>query len=320
MKLARRVAIASLGLGSLVACSAAGSGGGAGGEATTSASTATTTASTTGGSGGQGAGGGATSAGGNGGATSAGGSGGATSAGGSGGATSGGGSGGATSGGGSGGATSGGGSGGGTTTAWDAGPFPDDPCSLVVDFEAVPGGAPSDGLAITDQYAADYGVTFGLDADGDGIADPGKAPVLAMVGDPATAFAYEQGGVGDTAAPGQHLGSFFLTDDGLVGGPHAALVVSYSYLVSAAYGELVDVDGDEAWTIEARGLSGKVLESIVIHAGDPGTGDGVARAWSFARNDFDVRWLVVRYTGGANSDGGLALDRFSPACAMPAIE
>ena len=37
----------------------------------------------------------------------------------------------------------------------------------IIDFETVPGGTPSDGLAIHDQYQDNFGVIFGLDTDGD---------------------------------------------------------------------------------------------------------------------------------------------------------
>jgi hypothetical protein len=163
-------------------------------------------------------------------------------------------------------------------------------CSTVVDFETIPGGAPADGLSINTQLQVTNGVSFGLDKDLDGKPDPGASPVLAQVGDPATAFQYDQGGVGDTAAPGQKLGMFFLTDDGVISGPPAPLIITYASPVDAAYGQIIDIDGQEGWTLDARDAKDVVLDSVALN------------------------------TGASVGGVGLAFDNFSPACDTPALK
>ena len=188
-----------------------------------------------------------------------------------------------------------------------------DPCSELIDFETVPGAAPApaDGLAIDMQYRALHHVSFGLEA--------GPAPILAKVGNPATAFNNDEPGVGDTPAPGQKNGMFFLTDDGVVGDPPSPLVITYEQAVSGAYGEILDIDGAEEWTIDARDAKDVILESVVLTAGKPGTGDAIATPVSFKRNAADIRSLRIRYTG-ASGAVGLAFDNFSPACSAPVVK
>lgn len=192
-------------------------------------------------------------------------------------------------------------------------------CVGIIDFETLPGGAPLDGLAIDTQFKASYGVTFGLDKDLDGKPDPGVSPVLAKVGDPATAYSYDTGGVGDTAAPGQpDIGMFFLTDDGVIGPPPSPLIITYSSPVAAAYGQILDVDGPEGWTVESRDANDAVLDSIVMKAGDPNTGDGVVTPFSFKHATADIHSLRLRYTGDpTDMSVGLAFDNFSPSSDVP---
>ncbi len=195
-----------------------------------------------------------------------------------------------------------------------------DPCTQLIDFETVPGSAPGDGKAIGAEFQDLYGVSFGLDKDDDGKPDPGALPVMAKVGNPATAFVHDKTGVGDEGEPGQKIGSYFLTDDGVVAGPPAPLVISYTTAVADAYGQIIDIDGSEGWTIESRAANGMVLGSVVIKAGDAGTGDGIATPFSFHHPSADIRSIRLRYTGAASGGVGLAFDNFSPACDMPTIK
>lgn len=191
----------------------------------------------------------------------------------------------------------------GAATMGDAG---DSPCTSLIDFETIPGATPSEGLPINTQFRAAFGVTFAL--------ENGNSPVLAKVGDPATAFSNDTLGVGDTAAPGQDIGSFFLTDDGMISGPPSALIITYQAPVAAAYAQIVDIDGEEAWVVEARDGSGAVIDSVKLAAGDPGTGDGIASPVSFKHAVADISSIRLRYTGSGASVG-LAFDNFSPVCA-----
>ena len=86
---------------------------------------------------------------------------------------------------------------------------------ITIDFETLPTGVPFEGAQISNQYYADFGLTFEL--------ENGNFPVLAQVGNPTTAFGSAFGN--DTPAPGQNIGSFFLTDDGLLSGLNAIPVI-----------------------------------------------------------------------------------------------
>ena len=76
-----------------------------------------------------------------------------------------------------------------------------------IDFETVPGvGIPPECIEISNQYQADYGITFSLEGGG--------YPKIAKVGPPLQAFLGPPGDSGaDTIAPGQNIGNYFLTDD-----------------------------------------------------------------------------------------------------------
>jgi hypothetical protein len=185
--------------------------------------------------------------------------------------------------------------------------------ATLIDFESIPGGAPSDGLAIGTQFLATAGVSFSLEGGG--------LPLLAQVGNPTSAFA-----PADTPDDGARHGSFFLNDDG---NPFdsleiAPLRVTYSVAAASVSGDLIDVDFDEAIRIEARDANDQILEVVVIcnqnasascttlggETGSFTTGDGVTTSWSIARAQADIRSL--RIVGERNNSGGfgLAFDNF----------
>jgi hypothetical protein len=175
----------------------------------------------------------------------------------------------------------------------------------VVGFETYPGGAvPAEGDAVGTQYLASHGVSFSLEGGG--------LPQLAVLGNPRVAFD-GPGGVSDTPVAGQGLGSIYLTDDGVANqAPAAALILSYAQPVSVAGAELIDIDGLEAWDIEARDAGGVVIASLTLTAGDPGTGDGVATRWSIVRPTADIHSVRIVHVG-AQVAVGWALDRVSPS-------
>lgn len=183
--------------------------------------------------------------------------------------------------------------------------------SGVITFETVPGvGTPSEGLEISTEFLSTEGVRFSLEGGG--------FPRIAEVGAPVTAFAGPPNSTGaDNPLPGQNIGTFFLTDDGSLGGLFSPpLLVSYDSPTAAASGVILDIDFDETFTIEARDLLGNTLEAITITAGDPSTGDGVATFWSFDRgiNEiYSLRFVGTRQAAGAF---GLGFDNFN-ARAIP---
>jgi hypothetical protein len=183
--------------------------------------------------------------------------------------------------------------------------------AVTIDFETIPGGAPSDGLAISDQFRATLGVRFELEGGGH--------PVLAQVGGAMTAFGGSRDNLPDepTAAAAAQVGQFFLTDDGVVGAPPAALIIRYDTAVAAASGLLIDVDGwgqgafFEAFRIEARGAGDTVLETVELIGAL--AGDGETAPWSFDRVLEDIFSIRISYFGNKVEGIGLAFDYFSPS-------
>lgn len=174
-------------------------------------------------------------------------------------------------------------------------------------FESILGQTPIDGMEISTQFLESHGVTFNL--------ENGDSPVLAKVGSPRTAFEGYQG-QDDEPAPGQGVGSFFLTDDGTLGGPPQPLIVSYAAPVAAAGGVILDIDGTEEWTVEVRDATGAVLDVVVLDENSPpGPGDALAFPWSFTRPQADISSIRLVYTGAQTSGVGLAFDNFTPTTA-----
>ena len=174
-----------------------------------------------------------------------------------------------------------------------------------VSFETIPGGSPSDGLAINTQFQANFGISFSLEGGG--------SPVLAQVGSPQTAF-QGFGLLPDEPAPGTNAGMFFLTDDGSVTGPPAPLIVTYSTPVAAASGVLLDIDGNEAWQIQARDSSAVVIDTVNLNPNNEL--DGSATSWSFNRVNSDIFSIRLVYSGTQTAFVGLAFDNFSPSTAI----
>ena len=168
-----------------------------------------------------------------------------------------------------------------------------------LDFETLPGTVPSDGLEISTQFEDSLGVSFAL--------EDGTFPHLAQVGAPLTAFE-----PADTPNADQGIGTFFLTDDGVVttASQPSPLIVTFSVPVDSAAGAVLDIDFSETFTIQARDDQGAVLEEIVITAGDAGTGSGAATHWEFGRPTADV--ASIRFVGQKPSGRfGLGFDLFT---------
>lgn len=177
----------------------------------------------------------------------------------------------------------------------------------VIDFETIPGDVPADGLPISDQFLTSHGVTFSL--------EDGSAPVLAQIGAPATAF---NSGLGDdTPVASAGGGAFFLTDDGEIGTVPPPLVIRYETPTSAASGLIYDIDGEEAFLIEARDELDAVLETFEIASGDPGTGDAEASLWSFQRARNEIYSIRVVASVPMGQLFGLGFDNFNASGVCP---
>jgi hypothetical protein len=173
---------------------------------------------------------------------------------------------------------------------------------LVIDFETIPGASPANLLPISTQFQASHGVTFSL--------EPSGYPVLANVGEPEEAFGSDYGT--DSTQPATDVGSWFLTDDGILDGLTAQVLrVDYAPPARAASGVVLDIDFGEVFTITAYATTGDVLEELVIRAGDPGTGDALATNWAFERPADDI--ASIRFAGARTQSGrfGLGFDNFN---------
>jgi DNA-binding beta-propeller fold protein YncE len=197
--------------------------------------------------------------------------------------------------------------------------------SQIIDFETLPGGAPTvDQQEISDQYAS-YGVTFTLLDRGTGL--PIGFPRIAKAGPPRTAF---NGCLAaDTPWPNLGLGTSFLTD-GTALGVEGDVRIEYSTPVAQVSGVIIDIDCRdnggppcEQWTISAYDSVGVFLQSVVLD-GPPGPmnpqcqypevgpGDSQAFGWAIEAGAAQISSIILRYTGEP-VDVGLAFDNFSVA-------
>lgn len=193
----------------------------------------------------------------------------------------------------------------------------------VIDFETLPGGAPTtDQQLISDEYLS-LGVTFTLLDHMTGV--PIGAPRIAKEGSPATAF--EGCAADDTPYPYLGLGESFLTDGNAVA-IEGDLCIEYTTPVAQASGLILDIDCRtnggppcEQWTITAYDTNGTAIDSVVLNApvGPPnpgcqspgaGPGDSEAFGWSFEIGAANIKTIILRYTGTAPNTG-LAFDNFS---------
>jgi hypothetical protein len=173
---------------------------------------------------------------------------------------------------------------------------------VIVTFETIPGGAPSDGLAISNQFP---GATFSLEGGG--------SPVLAQVSGVATGFHGPPGdSTADTPLVAGSLGQFFLTDDGDISLPPRIVVITFTNPVAVAGGDILDVDSGEVWTIEARNNNDNLIGSITLKAGDPNTGDGVLTPFKFKHQSDDISSLRFTYSG-TNLQTGFGFDNLVAA-------
>jgi hypothetical protein len=117
------------------------------------------------------------------------------------------------------------------------------------------------------------------------------------------------------------VGQFFLSGSQNLTAPSNPLVIEYGHLVATASGVILDIDGigtgqlgatgNEQWTIRAYNGT-TLLDTRILSAGDPGTGDGKATPWQF---DFgtvnSINKLTIQYTGTKLARNvGFALDNF----------
>lgn len=171
-----------------------------------------------------------------------------------------------------------------------------------IDFDDIPNTNEIEGIKISDQYFDDFGITFEL--------ENGESPTLAEVGSPVTAFLSAAGD--DTPIGTTDIGSFFLTDDGLLSGlESSALIINFTDPISNADGVILDIDFTESFIIEAFGINDELLFTTIVEDGDTGTGDGLATYWQIG-TDYCFEIYRLRLEGERTQAGefGLGLDNF----------
>jgi hypothetical protein len=206
----------------------------------------------------------------------------------------------------------------------------------MIDFESVPGAAPVDKLAISNQYAASTGVSFGLDRNGDGLVNGADAalgsivPYLEAMGadaDGSDGYVYNGGPVFDQEAPayaGQN-GNFYLRPDQTYGNAvdeDFALILFFDQPMTGASGQIWDVEPEsrnEFWMVSAygsdfmsQGNAATPLASVEVSVNDER--DGGAWEWAFAGQD--IYAVELRYIGKEVLTG-IGFDNFTVVVPEP---
>jgi hypothetical protein len=163
----------------------------------------------------------------------------------------------------------------------------------LIDFESLPGGPSSDRGSISGQFSA-LNVTFALEGGG--------SPHLAQTGGTLTAFKSQWGA--DQPAPGEEVGHWFLTDDDTVKGVPKPIVITLGAPVPSFSGQLIDVDKNESFRIEALDADGQVLQTIQVSP----AGDGMVSSWAFDEGDPLIKSVRIQYTGIKTGKVGFAVD------------
>ena len=182
----------------------------------------------------------------------------------------------------------------------------------VLDFETLNSTVPVEGMAISNQFKAHFGMSF---RRGDG-----GFPVIGKKGAPMASFIVQSTNpdLYDTLHPSDpranSFGDFFLSDDGIFGGTKQ-LFVDFTTPVARASGYIFDIDGSDQITITAYSDYGtNSIGEIVITSGDPETGDGRSTPWSFDHSTNDIQHIRFRETA-PGSDVNVAWDDFSSSFA-----
>ena len=172
---------------------------------------------------------------------------------------------------------------------------------ISIDFERILDTPSTEGLVVSDQFQDTFGVSFSLETGG--------FPVLADVGGFQTGFGSNYGP--DTPAPGQGIGAFFLTDDGVLEGLDAPpIILDFSAPVDSFSGCILDMDFGEIFIIQAKDINDEIILIDTIFSTDPGTGDGLSTCWGFNLEGCEGSVYSIRFEGQRTIDGafGMGID------------
>jgi hypothetical protein len=170
----------------------------------------------------------------------------------------------------------------------------------IVDFESIPGASPSKGMEISTQYQNTNGITFSSSNRKIILVKVGEKPPLSFVS------RYNSSGIKTSkenqpnrAAPNSKVGQFMLWTRG-------RLTITYTNPVAKAYGDIIDIDYSEKYTVIARNINGKEVSRKVFNKNSSGAGDGIATRWSFDLPKSTIKTVQILKRGG-----GFAFDNFS---------
>ncbi|MCG8702347.1 MAG: OmpA family protein [Bacteroidales bacterium] len=210
----------------------------------------------------------------------------------------------------------------------------------IIDFEItkeskIAGYKPVEFRGVDNEYFKNkFGITFHLDS-----CSSSNLPKYVIVGSPATSFMrnrsnyYKYDGKyyrygHDVPHQNENFGSFFITDDGVIGNEFYSFYIKYHHKekCSQASGYLIDVDGPERWIVNvyAKEQPGKPLQTISIcltnnsywsHKDCDITdgGDGMGTYWDFNITPYSIDYIEFKYDSRASGKRapGFCFDNFS---------
>ena len=204
----------------------------------------------------------------------------------------------------------------------------------VINFENFGGLLGGDNTSVSDQFRTSHGVRFRLDTKGNGLPGTNLPRVEAAGQDGTDAFVGLLGNdqVGSESAA--RLGDFFLRShlsrDAGTTAP-LSLIILYDTPVSAASGEIWDIDGltgTEQWQIDAMGADyvnsndvTDIVDSILSPLGNTSLLNG--KPWTFSFNHHrnnDIHAIRIQFVGSKTSSIGFGFDNFSPSSPAVTVE
>jgi hypothetical protein len=195
----------------------------------------------------------------------------------------------------------------------------------LLDFESL--SSPVDDMEISTQFEVPFGVVFGIDDDGDCIADPNILPWLEARGTDGTDGFISSCGPGsrDTERTDRpdRLGNWFLRTGGPGIQPHALLIEYTTTVAYAASGQIWDIDccPEEQWQVTAYDANCNVLDTDLSPLGTTSTCSNIyesgAWAWQVASPSGGPPIAKIRIHFLGPSAAGLGFDNFSPTGPCP---
>lgn len=194
--------------------------------------------------------------------------------------------------------------------------------ATLINFENAPSKGLTDNDAVISQYASE-GVTFsgaflektgGKDTNPQGFLND----VTGKYDDPAHGYAPATGATGP-GSNGLGLGTWFLRSGGEIidrGGPGTYLTVDYTTPVSAASGQIWDIDGSNAgseqWNVVAYLNGTQVASSLSPKGTKHSAGTLNGKPWTFnLSSDGGFDQIQFWFTGTKTKNTGLAFDNFN---------